>query len=325
MQKFRSFTLSIWLVLVLISTGCAPAPVPAAAPVTEIPASAAPAALVIAGPATPSSIPLILAAEKMGNASVQIIQNNSQANTLFLRGEINLLASGLSVGVDLRQNEAPVQVLNTYVTGLSYLVTSGKKVASLSELKGEEIYLPFEGSPIEEATRFLAEKEGLVWGTDLKPVYSPFEASVALLKAGQAKAVVLPEPFVTLVEKEPNLFISLDYYTSWNAAAGTQAGYPQVGTFVNAEWAKQHPAELAAFNAALAEAIQFIEENPEEAVAQVKDQFKLPEAVLLRSLQRTHFSLLTGEALQKDVTAYYELIGKPLDDNYADFYYLPAQ
>jgi ABC-type nitrate/sulfonate/bicarbonate transport system substrate-binding protein len=336
MKAFRSLMLSVLLILVLISTGCAPvtetpvtgtptetlvAETPTTPPATET----STAAIVIAGPATPSSIPLILAAEKMGNASVQIIQNNSQANTLFLRGEIAILASGLSVGVDLRKNEAPVQVLNTYVTGLSYLVTYGKKVESLSDLKGEEIYLPFEGSPIEEATMFLAQKEGLVWGTDLKPVYSPFDASVALLKEGKAKAVVLPEPFVTLVEKDPNLFISLDYYTSWNAAAGTQAGYPQVGTFVNAEWAKQHPAELAAFNAALAEAIQLIETHPEEAVAKVKDQFKLPEAVLLRSLQRTHFSLLTGEALKKDVSAYYELIGKPLDDQYTDFYYLPAQ
>ncbi len=330
MRKASSLALFVLLVLAVISTGCAPSTIPAAeTPAATIPTTTSstetPAAIVIAGPATPSSIPLILAAEQMGNASVQIIQNNSQANTLFLRGEVTILASGLSVGVDLRKSGAPVQVLNTYVTGLSYLVTYGEKVDSLSDLKGQEIYLPFEGSPIEEATMFLAQKEGLAWGTDLKPVYSPFDASVALLKEGKARAVVLPEPFVTLVEKEPNLFVSMDYYASWNEATGMQNGYPQVGTFVNADWAKQHPAELAAFNAALAEAIQFIQEHPEEAVAKVKNSFKLPEAVLLRSIQRTHFSLLTGEELKKGVTGYYELIGKSLDDNYADFYYLPAQ
>jgi ABC-type nitrate/sulfonate/bicarbonate transport system substrate-binding protein len=324
MQKVRSLLLSFLFILALVGTGCAPAN-PAAS--TQAPAAAEPSAatLIIAGPATPSSIPLILAAEKLGNAQVQIIQNNAQANTAFLRNEINILASGLSVGVDLRKNGAPVHLLNTYVTGLSFLVTYGEKVDSLSALKGKEIYLPFEGSPIEETTMFLAKKEGLVWGVDLKPVYSPFDASVVLLKDGKAKAVVLPEPFVTLVENEPNLFISLDYFTAWNVAAETEAGYPQVGAFVNAEWAHQNPEQLAAFNAALAEAIQFIQENPEEAVAKVKEQFKLPESVLLRSIQRTHFSLSTGEALKANVNDYYELIGKPLDDNYADFFYIPAQ
>jgi NitT/TauT family transport system substrate-binding protein len=318
------------MALVLISAGCStPVDSLVEAPVVEVPTTTpkteSPATIVIAGPATPSSIPLLLAAEKMDNVSVQIIQNASQANTLFLRGEINILISGLSVGVDLRKSGAPVQVVNTYVTGLSHLVTYGEKVDSLSDLKGQEIYLPFEGSPIEEATIFLAQQEGLIWGTDLKPIYSPFDASVALLKEGKARAVVLPEPFVTLVEKESNLFVSLDYFTSWNEVTGTQAGYPQVGAFVTSEWAQQHPEELAAFNAALAEAIQFIQENPEEAVAKVKDNFKLPEAVLLRSIQRTHFSLLTGEELEEDITGYYELIGKPLDDDYSDFYYIPAQ
>jgi hypothetical protein len=50
---------------------------------------------------------------------VQIVQNNAQANTLFLRGEINILFSGLSVGVDLRKNGAPVQVPQT-VTSLVF-------------------------------------------------------------------------------------------------------------------------------------------------------------------------------------------------------------
>lgn len=332
MNKVGLFSrvLLVSLAFVLLATGCsAPVDAIAEAPVAGIPTNTpeaeTAAAIVIAGPATPSSIPLLLAARQMDNVSVQIVQNNAQANTLFLRGEIDILVSGLSVGVDLRKSGAPVQILNSYVTGLSYLVTYGEKVERLSDLKGQEIYLPFEGSPIEEATMFLAGQEGLVWGSDFKPVYSPFDASVALLKEGKARAVVLPEPFVTLLEKEPNLFISLDYFADWNQATGTQAGYPQVGAFVTAEWAAQHPDELAAFNAALADAIQLIQENPAEAVASVKDNFKLPEAVLLRSLERTHFSLLTGEALAQDVTGYYELIGKPLDDNYADFYYLPAK
>lgn len=323
MNKTRQPLMIVLLALILLVCGCATPAAPGAATVPA--AKDTPAAIVIAGPATPSSMPLLLAAEKLENASVQIITNNSQANTLFLRGEVNILVSGLSVGVDLYKNEAPVQVVNTYVSGLSYLVTSGEKVDSLSALKGGEIYLPFEGSPIEEASIYLAEQEGLVWGTDLKPVYSPFDASLALLKEGQAKAVVLPEPFVSLVENQPELFISLDYYERWNKSTGAPAGYPQVAAFVTRAWAEQHPAELHAFNRALADAIAFIQENPEDAVAKVKDSYQLPESILLRSIGRTHFSLFTGEAMKNEINGYYETIGKPLDDNYENFYYLAAQ
>jgi len=283
------------------------------------------AALVIAGPATPSSIPLIIAAEKMGNADVQIIENNSQANTAFLRGDISILVSGLSVGVDLYRNQAPVQIVNSYVTGMSSLVTYGEKVENFSELKGQEIYIPFEGSPIEEATSYLAKQEGLSWGKDLKPIYSPFDASVALLKQGKAKAVVLPEPFVSVIEGQKNLNISIDYFARWNKATGSTAGYPQVAAFVTRDWAQKHPAELAAFNSALEDAVKFIQENPEQAVSQVKDHFKLPEKVLLKSISRTHFSVATGDEMKNSVTDYYRLIGKPLDDGYKDFYYLPEK
>jgi ABC-type nitrate/sulfonate/bicarbonate transport system substrate-binding protein len=167
--------------------------------------------MVIYAPASTSSIPVIIAASKMPNVKLQLYTNQSQANTLFLRGEVNVLVTGLSVGLDLYKNGAPVQIVNSFVSGLSYLVTYGKQVSSFSELKGQEIYIPFEGSPIEEATAYLASQEGLTWKTDLKPVYSPFDASIELLKQGKATAVVLPEPNVTLVEGQPNIFISLSY------------------------------------------------------------------------------------------------------------------
>lgn len=318
------------LTAALTTAGCSavqPTVAPTAAP-TEAASPAAPARtarLVIAGPATPSSIPLLIAASKIDGAEVQVIENNSQANTAFLRGDIDILVNGLSVGVDLYRNEAPVQIVNTYVTGLSFLVTNGEKVNNFAALKGQDIYIPFQGSPIEEASAFLAGKEGLKWGEDIKPMYSPFDASVALLKQGKAKAVVLPEPFVSMLEGQPSMNVSIDLYKSWNAATGQKDGYPQVAAFVKRDWAANHAEDLAAFNTALADAVKFTKENPDKAVAQVKDKFKAPEKILLKAVSRVHYAVLTGEDMKKSVSGYYELIGKPLDDKYKDFYYIPAK
>jgi len=211
------------------------------------------------------------------------------------------------------------------INPLFYLRANGEKVENLTALKGQDIYIPFEGSPIEEATSFLAGKEGLKWGEDLKPVYSPFDASVALLKQGKAKAVVLPEPFVSMVEGQPGLNVSLDLYKSWNEATGQTDGYPQVAAFVKRDWAEKHAEDLAAFNTALAEAVKLTEESPEEAVSLVKGKFKQPEKILLKAVSRMHYAVLAGEEMKKSVSGYYELIGKPLDDKYEDFYYIPAK
>lgn len=333
MKYFLKVFILVTTITGLFLTGCAPAvqtttqaPTTAATlPTNESKASASTDKLVIYAPASTSSIPVILAASKLKNVELTLYTNQSQANTLFLRGDVSILVTGLSVGVDLFKNGAPVQLANSFVSGLSYLVTYGKQVTSWSDLKGQQIYLPFAGSPIEEATTYLVEQAGLKYGLDLTPVYSPFDSSVALLKQGKATAVVLPEPYVTLVEGQPNVNISLSYFDEWNKAAGTKQGYPQVGSFVNSDWAKTHTAEIAEFNQALGEAITSVENDPAAAVKSVSSYYKLTPELLLKALGRTHFNLTTGQAMQESIANYYETIGKPLDEKYTNFYFLSAQ
>ena len=228
-------------------------------------------------PPTPTSIPLLLAARNMENLEVTIFSNHSQANTLFLRGDIQILVTGLSVGINFFKNQVPVQMMNSYVSGLTSLVTRGKVVESFRELQGEEIYLPFEGSPIEEITRFFAEQEGLTWGTDLKPVYAPFPSSLELLKKGQANVVALPQPLATIASTGEDIFLSFSYKDMWDTITGTDQGYPQVGAFVKAEWAAAHQEFIAEFHRELGKAVELIAANPQEAVALTKDAFQFPE------------------------------------------------
>jgi NitT/TauT family transport system substrate-binding protein len=334
MKKLLKVFILVTIISGLLLTGCAPAVqtttptatvVNAPTSTTESTTAASTDKLVIYAPASTSSIPVILAASKLKNVELTLYTNQSQANTLFLRGDVSILVTGLSVGVDLFKNGAPVQMTNSFVSGLSYLVTYGKKVNSWADLKGQQIYLPFAGSPIEEATTYLAEQAGLKYGTDLTPVYSPFDSSVVLLKEGKATAVVLPEPYVTLVEGQPNVNISLSYFDEWNKAAGNKQGYPQVGSFVNSTWAKTHTAEITEFNQALGEAITSVENDPATAVKSVSSYYKLTPELLLKSLSRTRFNLTVGQEMQESIANYYQTIGKPLDEKYTDFYFLSAK
>jgi NitT/TauT family transport system substrate-binding protein len=287
---------------------------PTTAPVTD--------RISLYAPASTSSIPVIIAAKSMPNVDLTLYTNQEQVNTLFARGEVDVMVTGLSVGVTLYKNNVPLQMVNSYVSSLSYMVTSGEQVNSFADLKGKEVYVPFKGSPIEEVCQYLAAQEGLTWGTDITPVYSPFDASIALIKEGKAAAVVLPEPNVSLVASQPNVFVSFSLADLWNRANPTSAGYPQVGAFANKEWAAAHAADLKAFNDALAKDIELSLTDPAAAVDTVKDNYKIPAPVLQQALSRTGYNLVTGADLKAQIDTYYQIIGKPLDETYAEFYYL---
>jgi NitT/TauT family transport system substrate-binding protein len=316
----RCWILALTVTAVLLMSECTtPSFSPVAATTTV--ASGAGPRLVIYTPATPSSIPVILAARRIENTEITIFTNHSQAHTLFLRGDVTILVTGLSVGLEFFRSGVPVQVINSYVSGLTYLVTFGRKVDSFDELRGQEIYIPFEGSPIEEITQFFAEHEGLTWKQDIKPIYSSFLSSVELLKQGRVANVALPEPYVSLVEKQDQVFVSLNYKQEWDALTGSANGYPQVATFVKKDWAAAHPDLIAQVNDELANALHMIEQDPAAAVEQTQAELGFPPEVLLSSLQRTDFSFSDSGKMAQEIQRYYQIIGRPLDETFDPFFY----
>jgi hypothetical protein len=75
----------------------------------------------IYAPLTPSSIPLLMAAQEIDSLEITLFSNHSQAHTLFLRGDIPLLMTGLAVDVQFFQKEIPVshtshELLHTHYT-----------------------------------------------------------------------------------------------------------------------------------------------------------------------------------------------------------------
>jgi NitT/TauT family transport system substrate-binding protein len=284
---------------------------------------AMPATLRIYAPATPSSVPVLLAAEQMENAEVTIFTDHAQAHTLFLRGDVDVLVTGLSVGVEFVAQGVPVQIVNSYVAGLTYLVTRDLQIADIADLQGHEVVLPFEGSPIEQVTRYFVEASGLTWGEDVVPAYSPFPSSVEMLKAGKVQIVALPEPFVSQVAGLPSVEVALSYAETWNALANSSGGYPQVGVFVHAGWATEHGAEIEAFNRALEDAVTIAQQEPVVALAAAQSVMQFPPEILTAALARTSFAPHSGAALEQQVRGYYDAIGESLDGTYESFFYRP--
>jgi NitT/TauT family transport system substrate-binding protein len=275
--------------------------------------------IIVLAPATPASIPIILAVNHLSGVKLSIFHNHSQAHSLFLNGKAQLITTGISVGLQFFRQGVPVKIINSHVTGLSFLVTT-RPVKGFGELKGKKIWLPFPGSPLEEVSQFFAQSEGLVWKQDILVGYAMFDTSVKLLQQKRIEAAALPEPFVSLAQEDPGLFASLDYTRLWEHYTRAGNTCPQVGTFVNAGWAREHLAFIDRFNQALESAITDTTLNPDAAVQQAKIHLKFPEPILRTALGRTRFHLQTNQQLRQSVFTYYKTIGSPLDETVNDFF-----
>ncbi len=277
------------------------------------PASGAGAIRVLV-PATPASIPLILAAEEIPDAEVSVFTSHTQAHSLFLRGDAQILSTGLSVGIAFCRRGVPVRMIHSYVSGLTHLITRGTRVTAFRELAGKTLYLPFEGSPIDEVTRFFLWSEGLRWKKDLPIAYAPFPAVVKMMAAGRIDAAALPEPFVSQLEGRERIHVSLSYLDLWRRHTGETGGYPQVGTLVKADWAARNRPVIHRLDAGLERAIRNVEEKPDPAIRRTQERFGFRREILRSSLTRIRFRLLRADALAREIEAYHRTVGVPFPE-----------
>ncbi len=281
--------------------------------------------ITIYAPATPTSIPLIIAAENLPGTRVHIFVNHSQAHCLFLRDEISILSTGLSVGVSFYRQQIPVVILNSYVSGLTYLVARKKNISGFDDLKGEKIYLPFPGCPVEETTRYFIEQEKLRWKEDVQIGYTDPDAALRLLQNGRINAAAIPEPFASLAGGVPGIHVSMSYKELWARHTGVGIGYPQIGLFAKRDWAENNSFYIQRLNHELAKAVEWISSFPEAACEKAGPYFQFSEDLLCSAIRGVAFRSLNSDQLKNEIKNYYQTIGNPLDEDFNEFFYTGPQ
>ncbi len=270
-------------------------------------------------PDTPASVPLILAAMEMPELDVRTFSGHAQVHALFAKGDVRLMATGLSAGICLFQNGVPVRMVNAYVSGMTWMVAD-RRVSNLSDLEDTGLILPFEGSPIDEVTRFFVKAHGLGWNDRIPVQYMMFQGSLRLLTLGRIRAAALPEPWATMAEQRPGLYRGISYKALWHKYSGQSCGYPQVGVFVRTDAAAAHPALVSGLNQALEQALIMMTQNPDRAVLLAAPYLHFEPELIRASLDRMAFELIHGPVLKDRVTTYYRIIGKPLDEAFEHFF-----
>jgi len=212
-STFRRVAAMLLLAGLLLMSGCS-------AKNTEQPAETTPTAQATAGPikigtlATQDSLPLWVAEEKgyfteAGLTDVEIVpfQSAMELQTAFSAGTIDAMMTDIMVSANLNASGTKV-VLPMIMLGatkeqgrFAIVGAPGQKFASMTDLKGVPV-----GTASLTITEYVLDKlmeEAGVAAADVKTEeVDKVPVRFQLLMSGKLKAASLPEPFVSLAEKQ---------------------------------------------------------------------------------------------------------------------------
>jgi ABC-type nitrate/sulfonate/bicarbonate transport system substrate-binding protein len=260
-------------------------------------------------PATTSSSPLFVLAEKdpLDNTdiAVHVFLNHPQALATLYRGEAQFLFTGTSLGWENRLGGAPLVVIATGVWGVSYLIGNDHSITSFSQLKGKKISLPFPGSPLDFQTRYILHKEGIDPEKDLEISYAPFTQAVPMLKKGLLDAAPLPEPLATNAIIQQGLLRLIDYKTAWADASGDVEHSPQVSLFTTRDFSQKNRELITDFVDAWIEATDFTVQNPSEAARISSLYLSIPVEVMETAISNTLYAVPNWIENREMIISYY--------------------
>jgi len=202
----------IMLLALVATTGCtANTPDEPAAP--EAPADVTPAAIRIGTLATQDALPLWVADESgyfsdEGLTEVEIVtfQSAVECQTAFAAGAVDALMTDLIVATNLQTSGTPVSIATVMLGAdtaegrFAVVAAPGSSLKSMADLKGVPV-----GTASATITEYildtLMDEAGVAAADVKKEEVGKMPVRFQLLMAGQLKAAVLPEPFVSLAEQ----------------------------------------------------------------------------------------------------------------------------
>ena len=196
-----------------------------------------------------------------------------------------------------------VQVLALNTLGVLYLVTDGSvTVESFADLEGQTAYVPAQNPTF--IFNYLCEANGVNVEVD-NSYAQPAELNTAVA-SGQVAIAVLPEPLLTVARSQnPDLVVALDLTAEWAKVA-------QPGSLVlRADFAAEHPAELARFLEEYGASVAFLEEDPAAAGQMIEAAGIFAKAAVAETaIPRCNLCFITGEQMQAQLAAFLQIMGE---------------
>lgn len=223
-------------------------------------------------------------------ATFKAWRNPDELRAGLTSGEIGLSVVPVQAATNLYNRGFPIRLANVMTNGLLYIIGDANEIASVPDLKGRKIAVPFKGDTPEIIFGQLLVHHGLNAETDLEITYasSPIEA-MQLLLSGRVEAALTAEPSTTagiLKGKKAGKKITrvINIQDAWGEMTGGAPVLPQAGLAVTKVFLDQNADALPGILEVLSTATAEVLANPKEAAGNATEALGLPAPLLAASV-----------------------------------------
>jgi NitT/TauT family transport system substrate-binding protein len=270
--------------------------------------------IVIQGAPSPPSLALLRVAkqgvpkEVADEARFMVWSTADEMRARITSGQAHFSGVPTNVAAALYNRGVPVQLLNAYIWGILYLVTSDPNLSSLADLKGQPVLIPFRGDLPDILTQYLLRREGVEMASFLQPNYvSTAPEAAQLLASGRAAHAVLSEPSATLAilkAKQNGITLrrAVDYCQVWAQATGRPPRLPMAVVVADRTLAAERPVVLEWFQRAHRDAVEWVIAHPDEATRMGADVFEaIPAEAMRESIPYIRFSFVEAQDARSEI------------------------
>ncbi len=252
-------------------------------------------------------------------ATAKILKNDVQGSMMSVQESANIYNKGL-----------PVVLINATYGASFFLISESDAVTGYEDLKGRAIWTSMKGGPVAFTMNQL-----ILNNTDFDPVqdldYQFFSftelTNMILNDLKDIEVYSLRDPYVSrILASKPEARIILDFDAEWDKVFGHRI--PNSGLVMDRTFMEAHPDFAPVLNEAYREAIDWMNDHPEEAAALGARYLKgQDEAILLASIKNLNLDLI-DESIETQLNDYFslwlefnpEMVGGRLPEE--DFYHL---
>lgn len=217
-------------------------------------------------------------------------------------GDIALSVVPVQAAANLYNRGFPIRLANVMTNGLLYVISGATDIATIPDLAGRKVAVPFRGDTPEIIFGQLLAHHGIDPETDLEITYAatPIEA-MQLLLAGRVDAALTAEPSTTagvLRGREAGQEISraIDLQTAWGDMTGDAPVLPQAGLAITQSFLDTNGDAVAPILSALTDATAGVLADPAQASAHATGPLGLPAPLLAASV--LHSNLVARPAAE---------------------------
>lgn len=261
----------------------------------------------------PTGMGIVKLIDQTEDYTVTLYQNPDEIIGKVVSGEVDVACVPSNMASVLynktKGTEAEVGLLGINTWGVLYLVENNVGISQIQDLKGKTVLASGKGSTPEFVLTEILAQNGLKLGEDVKVEYLANHADIAsTLATKEGTVALLPQPFVTTVlAKNSQVKVAIDLNTAWEEI--TETKLPMGTMIANKAYAVENHKVINEFLEDYAEAVKFVNDQPDAAAELIAKHEIIPNAELAKkAIPECHITWVKAQEAKESLEPFYEVL-----------------